>query len=233
MKRIKPVNNEIYHVYNRGVEKRKIFLDNQDYARFVHDLFEFNDQNAALNINYYFNRQAQSMEVRLPKIREKRKLLVEVIVFCLMPNHFHLILKQRIDGGITEFMRKLGTGFANYFNKKYERVGPLFQGKFKSVVIKDDSHFLHLPYYVHCNPLDLVTPKWRDGGIEDIKKGSNFLENYRWSSYLDYIGKKNFPSVTQRDFLLKFFGGSVQYKKDMTNWLKNMNIEEIGDLVLE
>jgi len=231
MKRERPVTGEIYHIYNRGVEKRDIFLSDEDYSRFVHDLFEFNDINPAINLNYHFN---QSSEVGLPKIkRRKRKLLVEIMAFCLMPNHFHLLARQRVDGGITEFMRKLGTGYTNYFNQKYERVGALFQGKYKSVRLKKEAHFIYLPYYIHLNPLDLKFGKKYEKIIKNRKEAIKFLENYRWSSFPDYLGIKNFPSVTQRDFLNNFIGHPKQHKKSLFDLLENPKTEEMQELVLE
>jgi len=237
---IKPVfvDNRIYHIYNRGVEKRNVFLDKQDHFRFVHDLFEFNDEAPAINI-YYKLPQLQSYEVELRKIgnkkeeRQPRKLLVEILSFCLMPNHFHLLIKQKVDGGVIQFMQKLGTGYTNYFNKKYKRVGSLFQGRFKAVLVEEEAHFIHLPYYIHLNPLDLKFPEWRNKEIRNYKEVMKFLENYRWSSFLDYLGKKNFPSVTQRKFLNEFFGGPKQYKKDITKWLKEIDLEEIKEIILE
>lgn len=238
MKNPRFVNDQIYHIYNRGIEKRKIFLDDEDYFRFVHDLFEFNDTEPALNL-YYKLPNLKSYKMRPYKTHKAkiemrpRKLLVELLAFCLMPNHPHLLVKQRVDGGITEFMHKLGTGYTGYFNKKYARVGPLFQGTFKAVPITEESHFIHLLFYIHLNPLDLVMPEWRERKIKDYKKAMNFLENYRWSSFQDYIGKKNFPSITQRDLLLKFFGGPEQYKKDILQWLKDLNLENLREITLE
>ena len=203
MERPKFITDEIYHVYSRGVEKRKVFMNDKDYFRAVHDLFEFNDV-APAQSSYH---NIQSSEVRLQKIeRKKRKLLVEILCFCLMPNHYHLMLRQKIDGGITEFMRKFGTGYTNYFNVKYDRVGSLFQGKFKAIHITKQSHFLYLPHYIHLNPLDMKMGEWRDKKIKNVSSALKFLESYRWSSYRDFINKKNFPSVTQRDFLLKIYG---------------------------
>jgi len=237
MYRVKPAINEIYHIYNRGVEKRNVFLEDSDYLRAVHDLFEFNDEEPAKNLKYYFSRHPQYMEVGLPYIERRdkkpRKLLVEILAFCLMPNHFHMMLRQKTHGGITEFMRKFGAGYTNYFNQKYKRVGPLFQGKYKIVHLKQGSHFIHLPYYIHLNPLDLTMPEWRNKEIKSYKKAMKFLESYRWSSFPDYIGVKNFPSITQREFLLKFFAGQAQYKKDILNWLKEINLEEIKPFTLE
>ncbi len=230
------VNNEVYHIYNRGVEERKIFLDDKDYFRFIHNLFEFNDKAPAMNL-YYKLPQIQSYEVQLRKIhkieREPRKLLVEIMAFCLMPNHYHIFIRQKVDNGIVRFMQKLGTGYTNYFNNRYKRVGGLLQGRFKAILIKNESHFIHLPYYIHLNPLDIKFPEWREREIKNYKEATEFLENYRWSSFPDYIGKKNFPSVTQREFLSKFFGGPEQYKKDMIKWLKELDLENIVDIMLE
>ena len=232
MQRENLANNEIYHVYNRGVEKRKIFLNDIDCVRFVHDLFEFNDQNPVLNVNYHFPRK--SMEVGLQYIERKpRNMLVEILVFCLMPNHFHLMLKQKADNGVTEFMRKLGTGYTNYFNKKYDRVGSLFQGKYKSAHVAKEQHFIHLPYYIHLNPLSLLLKNSKDDKSMDHEKIISFLKSYRWSSHLDYTGEKNFPSVTQREFLLDFFGGTKGYNSDIMKWIGDVNFKEIQHLTLE
>lgn len=201
--------------------------------RFIHDIFEFNDKAPALNLAYHVGRP-NSKEVGLPNIkREPRKLLLEILAFCLMKNHFHLLVKPRTDDALTVFMRKLGTGYTNYFNQKYERSGALFEGIYKAVPVEREVHFVHLPYYIHLNPLDLVTPKWREGEVKDYKKAMKFLENYRWSSYLDYIGKKNFPSVTQREFLSEFFNGPEEYKKDTIKWLKEIDLEQVKHLTLE
>jgi len=236
MRKLQFVNDEIYHIYNRGVDKRNIFLDDQDYFRFIHDLFEFNDEAPAPNSYYFYSKREdpQFSEVKPRKVnRGIRKLLVEILVFCLMPNHYHLLLKQKRNNGITRFMQKFGTGYTMYFNKKQERTGSLFQGSYKAVPVSREAHFIHLPYYIQLNPLDLIMPEWRMGKIKNYKKAAEFLESYRWSSHLDYIGKKNFPSVTQREFLLKIFGEPKNYKKEVTNWLKEMDLAEIKKLTLE
>ncbi|GBE04808.1 transposase IS200 like protein [bacterium BMS3Abin10] len=212
------IEDYIYHIFNRGVDKRDVFLDDQDYFRFIHNLFEFNDEEPALNVNYYFDPKTMTVSSRLaPKDSKPRKNLVEIMAFALMPNHFHLLVKQKSDGGITKFMRKLGTGYTNYFNKKYERSGVLFQGKFKAVMLDKQEHLQYLPTYIHLNPLGL---NYGSRTSIDWRKGMKFLEEYRWSSFPDYIGKKNFPSVTQRDFILEMFGGEKQYKNHTEEYLQ-------------
>ena len=217
MRRPKFANENLYHVYNRGVEKRKIFLDKGDHFRMVHNLFEFNDIALAENIYY------KSYELRSHNFKEdnrERKPLVKIHAFCLMPNHFHLLLEQIEDNGVSEFMKKIGIGYAMYFNLKNERSGTLFQGRFKAVHVKDDSHLIHLPYYIHLNPLDMIEPNWRNKEIQNHKKTVEFLNSYRWSSYLDYAGKKNFPLVIETNFLEEIIGKGSEYEKKVFDWLK-------------
>lgn len=240
MQKPKFIENEIYHIYNRGVEKRDIFTNDKDRLRFIHDLFEFNDENPTINTSYYldYSEVKLSAKVQLQSVKNEkqpRKLLVEILAFCLMPNHFHLLLRQKREGGIIKFMQKIGTGYSMYFNKKYERVGGLFQGRFKAAIVKEEAHFIHLPFYIHSNPLDLIYRGSTSIDSIDWKKQIDFLENYRWSSFLDYIGNKNFPSVTSRKFLLNFFEGENEYKKTFQDWLKEKNekIEIIRDIILE
>ena len=227
--------SEIYHVLNRGVDKRKIFLDTQDYFRFIHDLFEFNDRKRVSTVLYNFNKNLKNkyLDIQCPNIRRSRKLLVNIHAFCAMPNHYHILISPLADNGIPKFMQKLNMGYSKYFNQKYKRKGTLFEGRYKSILVTDESHFYHLPYYVHLNPLDLKFPEWRKGEVKSYKAALKFLEDYRWSSHLDYIGKKNFPSVTNREFLLEVFDGEKEYKKSTKEWLKNLELKDIKDWILE
>lgn len=221
----------IRHVLSRGVDKRKIFLDDGDHFRFIHDLFEFNDTESANNIWYYF-RPSSDIVSRYNEKR-KRKLLVDILAFCLMPNHYHFMLAERMEKGISFFMKKLNIGYAKYFNQKYKRKGTLFEGRYKSVPLTSEAHFIHLPYYIHLNPLDLIMPEWRTGKIASTREAMKFLEGYRWSSFPDYIGKKNFPSVISKDFLSEYFGGPKEYKKDTVKWLKDRDLTTIQNITLE
>lgn len=209
------VSGEIYHIYNRGVEGRSIVQNKSDCYRFIHDLYEFNDEDAAADSRNCIKRGSSSGIIAT----KKRKLLVEILMFCLMPNHFHLLVRQLAERGISKFMQKMGTGYTNYFNKKYERKGVLFQGKFKAKLVIKDTHFDWLPYYIHMNPLDLKGIEWREGKVGDPKAALDFLQFYRWSSYHDYIGKRNFPSVTQRGLLLDYLVGPEAYSKSVHEWL--------------
>lgn len=225
MKKYKLTNGQIYHLYNRGVEKRRIFNTEADYFRFILGLYEFNNTAPTMNLN------RNLFEVRLRTPRKTQ--MVEIFAFCLMPNHYHLMVRQTIENGITEFMRKLGTGYTNYFNLKNKRVGPLFQGKFKAVLLEKEAHFTHLPHYIHLNPLDLIMPEWREGKIENSKKAISFLKQYRWSSFQDYSGIKNFPSITDREFLTECIGGPNVFLQRMREWMDNKNLEPIKRVTLE
>ncbi|MDO8281611.1 MAG: transposase [Thermodesulfovibrionia bacterium] len=228
---IKPIftNDGLYHIYNRGVEKRDVFMDDGDYLRFVHNLYEFNDESPVSNFNYHFDKQTKTVRsTHFTVKKEPRKLLVDILVFTLMPNHFHLLLRQRKEKGISKFMQKTGIAYTNYFNKKYERVGPLFQGKFKAVHVNEEPHFIHLPHYIHMNSLQL-----NYGNRIPI----DFLSGYRWSSFPDYIGRKNFPSVTSRGFLLDIFGGEdgyLRYTEERLGYKENENIlEQVDGVALD
>lgn len=219
---------QMYHVLSRGVDKRKIFMDDKDYLRFVHDLFEFNDQQRAIDVSYHFNpRDVGRNEKKV------RKLLVNVHAFCLMPNHYHLMISPRTENGLSLFMKKINGGYARYFNERHKRTGTLFERRYKHILLKSHAHFIHLPYYIHLNPLDLIAPEWRERKMKNIKKAIGFLNSYRWSSHLDYAGQKNFPSVTQREFLLEFFGGKKGYGSQIENWIGNLKIEKAKDFILE
>lgn len=239
MKKPEFVNNEVFHIYNRGVEKRDVFLIDQDYFRFINNLSEFNDikPTPPSNIRYLIrNPKAitpKHLEVQLLNTNRPSEPLIEILAFCLMPNHYHLLIRQLVENGVVKFMQKLGTGYTNYFNQRNERVGSLFQGRFKAVLISTEKHFRYIPIYIHLNPLDLIAPEWREKKLNNFNKAVGFLENYRWSSYLDYIGKKNFPLITRRGYILKIAGGLKNFKRYTNDFMTMMELEKIQDLILE
>lgn len=214
----------IYHIINRGVEKRDIFLDNQDYSRFVIALECFNNSE---NISLWnFLRLHKNNENLQSLLREKLQLfrsqkhepLVEILAFVLMPNHYHLVIREIHKDGISLFLKKLG-GYSSYFNSRHNRVGPLFQSRFKSIEIQNERQLGVVFNYVHSNPVELIDQGWKTFNIQDPKKAIDFLQTYRWSSYADYIGISQNPFVTQRDFYLKFFGGANSCKKSVEDWV--------------
>ena len=218
---------ELYHVLNRGVDKRKLFLDDNDRRRFIHDLYEFNDTAPAPEFIRY-------RDLRSPDIdkRERRQQIIDVHGWCLMDNHYHLLLSEREDSGLTQFIRKLNVEYAKYFNERYKRVGTLFQGRTKKIHINSDAHFLHILHYIHLNPLDFLrgAESWRGREIANKKIALRHLDHYRWSSYLDYSGKKNFPSVITTELFGDFF---KNYSKVIASYLEDIEIEPIRPFLLE
>lgn len=156
---------EIYHIYNRGVGKMDIFLDDEDFAMFINRLSE-NLYPELLNNSNLTNRE------------KRRKLLpansFELISYCLMPNHFHFLIQQKTELSIGKLILKISTSYSKYFNKKNDRIGAVFQDRFKAVRVDSNEQLLWLSYYIHNNPR-------KAGIIEDLLQ-------YQWGSYLDYVG---------------------------------------------
>jgi putative transposase len=180
------VTGEYYHIFNRGVEKRTIFQDKDDLSYFRHILDVFNDIKSAHNTRYHMQRSLYRSPTSI-------KHLVQIVSFCLMPNHYHLILQQVRKNGVSRFLQKLGTGYTHFFNKKYNRSGVLFQGKTKSKHIGNDVYYKHLQEYLYLNPLDLYIPQWKERGIFNAQKAILFLEKYEWfynqdASFTDRMG---------------------------------------------
>ena len=219
VKRPQLVNGEIYHLVLRGVADSIIFKDKNDYYRGVFSLYEFNDTNPVL-IRDRRRARLRAKKKGREQFSADRDMFVEILAFCFMPNHIHLLVRQIKNSRITQFMKKLGTGYATYFNKKYDRKGHLFQGRFRAVHIRTNEQLKTVFVYIHTNGISLIEPKWKEKGISNLKKVIKFLENYKWSSYPDYLGKNNFPSVTKRDFLLKVMGGGRGCRNFVEGWVK-------------
>lgn len=186
MLRDKPfANGEVYHVFNRGAHKQKIFAAQEDYARFLLLAYLGNSNNPArLRDTLEIHRGSTFGEVFLKE--EVDDPLVDILAYALMPNHYHLVLKQKVDNGISMFMKKLGTGYTMSFNTKYEHSGVIFQGRFKSKYIDSNAYFRYIFAYVHLNPVALVEPGWQEHGIKDQKRVRKFLNEYQYNSYYDY-----------------------------------------------
>lgn len=188
------VNDSFYHVYNRGVEKRQIFMEDKDYQRFLQTIYyyQFNGPKPRFSTHKRF------------KIKDfdKNPKIVEIVCYCLMPNHFHLLLKQLKDNGIQEFLSKVTNSYTKYFNTKYKRVGPLLQGQFKAVSIETDEQLVHLSRYIHLNPFVAeITKDWKD---------------FPYSSIHEFTGNSNLPICVTK-YILDFFTSLTKYKSFITD----------------
>ena len=203
------IENGYYHIYNRGVEKRLIFQDREDYTKFLY----------LLKI-YLTNPEILRNEYPLLRINIVDKNLfeeIDLLAFCLMPNHFHLLVYQKQKDSITKLLRQICTAYVIYFNKKFERVGPLFQSKFKAVVVDSDEYLLHLSRYIHLNPTGRGAP----------------LDEFEWSSYLYYLGKRQ-SNWLKTNKIVKYFNKSktgFSYKSFVEDYQDEENLS--SDLTLE
>lgn len=207
--------NEFYHIYNRGTEKRKIFLDKKDYDRFVSLLYACNNKNR-VHIQIQGKNLADILNLDI------KETLVEIGAYCIMPNHFHLITREKTENGTSKFMQKLLTAYTMYFNKKYERTGVLFQGKFKDSHVDTDRYLKYLISYVHLNPIKLIDSEWKEKGIKNPKLAKEFLIKYRYSSYLDFLGEERMENkIIEKNSLPQYFENFNDFEIHTTEWLNN------------
>jgi len=171
------IENAHYHVYNRGVEKRDIFLDDQDYRVFLSFIKAYLSPPASSLVVHPITQVTGSDPVRL-RLLKSFVGEISLLAYCLMPNHFHLLLWQSPRDAMTRFLRALCTSYVMYFNKKYKRVGTLFQGIYRAAYVDEDAYLLHLSRYVHLNPFELT-------GSDPVS-----LIGYPYSSYAYYLGRK-------------------------------------------
>ena len=178
--------NGYYHVYNRGVEKRKIFLCDEDFQVFLHFLKTYLSPRE-------IKEDSNSKEKYQETQRKNFTGEIDLLAFCLMPNHYHLLLRQNNDQSMPEFMRCLITAYVMYFNKRYQRTGTLFQGRYKAAIVGNDDYLLHLSRYIHQNP------------INDVKGQTlDILGQYDYSSYPDYVGIKDREWIDRKIILESF-----------------------------
>jgi len=220
------INNEFYHVTLRRVGESLLFKDINDYYRGIFSIYEFNTLTPVTIRERRKARIRIKQTVRDPvSVIDTRDPLVEVLLFCFMPNHIHLLLKQLKEGGISKYINKIGAGYPAYFKRKYDINigGHFFQDRFNAVHIKSDEQLITAFIYIHTNAISLIEPGWKDKGIKDPEKVIEFLDDYKWSSYPDCIGKKNFPSVTERKLFIVLIGGEQKCKELIEDWIKNKN----------
>ena len=238
MRKTKFGKGEIYHVYNRGVEKRDIFLSDGDRWRFLQALYLFNNETGSLNLLYRLEQEKGKMHFGILRDYMKkegieRKPLVRIMADCLKPNHFHLLLEEIQENGISRFMQKLGVGYTKYFNKKYERVGPLFQGAFKAVGVESDEQLLYLIAYINAiNPGQELEPELKSVA-QNPEQILEFIENYPWSTHLEYLGKRD-SIIINKGVAGELFSTPMQYKNFVMSIIKGKKqIQLSSDVVLD
>lgn len=215
-------NGSLYHVFNRGIERRNVFQDIREFRRALELVSFYNHKNIRIRYSHFLQLSLKPRESALKRLSESEKL-VDILAFCLMPNHFHFLFRQKTDKGISTFIANFTNSFTKYFNTKYKRIGPLFEGVFKAVFVESDDQLIHLSRYIHLNP------------VASSIVNNNQLLNYKWSSYSAYLSlSKENKIVLDKETVLSFFKSSKQYEEfvlDQIDYAKQL--EKIKHLTLE
>jgi REP element-mobilizing transposase RayT len=221
MRKVQLVIEEYYHVYNQGVDKRNIFMEAGDYVKFLKGMREFNSESKyeqRIFIKKKARKELSSEASELSSFLASLPKLVDIICYCLNPNHYHFILKQLVEDGIAKFMHKIDLGYTNYFNRKYDRTGALFQGRFKAVHLKTDEYILWISGYVNGN-----------SEIHKIAKA----KDYMWCSYLDYLGKRQ-GTLCNKEIILNQFKDIISYQEFVEGVIKEyQKRKEMQRFILE
>lgn len=203
MRNIKIAPNEYYHIFNRGMNKQNIFPETRDRVRFLFLILYFQSpvifQNIGRFVKYYVKHRVFNIDTATTHETVERRC-VELVAFCLMPNHFHLIIKEVEEGGIARYMQRVLNSYTKYFNAKYSASGHLFQGPYKAVHISSDVQLLYLSAYIHKNPTELFD--WK-----------NKEDNYEWSSYRDFFSENRWKELLVTDIITDSFENREDYRK--------------------
>lgn len=198
--RITPfVNGEVYHIFNRGIDRRPTFTGRKECRRAIDAIAFYRFLKPPLSLSKFLRLESEKQNDVLDILIQSDKL-IEILCYCLMPNHFHFLLRQTKNQGISKFLSNLQNSYTRYFNIRHERDGSLFLDQFKAVRVETDEQLIHVSRYIHLNPHTGYVVKTLDE-----------LEQYPWSSFPDYLqGKGEFVDV---QFILSFFGSTQEYKK--------------------
>jgi len=216
------VSNEIYHVYTRSVAQQPIFRNKKEFTVFTNLIEYYKFPNPLLRFSHYSRLNSKERAKFLNNLYKQNQNLVNIYAFCLMPNHYHLLLKQTSDNGIMNFIRLCQNSYARYLNSKTKRFGSLFQSPFKALRIETDEQFTHVARYIHLNPLSSY-----------ILKNFSELKSYKWSSYIDYFSEtpRRFINTT---LLTKLFKDKEKFDKfTQDNLDYQRRLEKIKHLTID
>jgi putative transposase len=216
------ITNEVYHILNRGIAFQPSFQNKKDYTRAIEALFYYQNKKPPLRYSKFLLLANSKRTQILEKLTQEKQFLVEIISYCLMPNHFHLLLKQLTENGISKFISNFTNSYTRYFNTKHKRTGPLFQGKFKAIRVETNEQLFHLSRYIHLNPYSSYV-------VKTLKD----LENYSYSSLPEFLGKTQ-TNFCSKEIILDNFKNKSSYQKfvfDQANYQRKL--EEIKHLLLE
>ena len=202
---------EYYHIYNRGVDKRTIYTTPSEYRRFLDLLY-------AANGTHDVDMRHIAQNFRSVYDWDRGDEIVAIGAFCLMPNHFHILLTPLKEGGVAKYMSKLSTSYAMYFNRRHERTGALFEGKFKAKHADTDEYLKYLYAYIHLNPVKLIQSDWKENGIRDVKKAYEYSARYPYSS-LSYYLNENEERIVSPNYFPEYFSTAADHTEELLSWL--------------
>lgn len=203
--------DEFYHVYNRGNNKTLIFLSREDKIRFQKLLFVCNSSKPVV---------FKSIQGLPLDTIDRGDPLVEIGAYCLMDNHFHFLVREKIDGGISRFLEKVSTAYSMYFNKKYARTGALFEGTFRAKHVDTDEYLKYLFAYIHLNPVKMIDGSWKETGIKDREQAKEYLRRYAFSSYLEYTGRSRPEGkILNKGAFPEYFSEHQDFENFIEDWL--------------
>lgn len=214
------VNGQVYHIFNRGIDRRPTFTDKKEYQRAVECIRYYRIDHPPVKLSKFLRIEGSKRDEMLQKLGTM-DVLVQILCYCLMPNHFHLLVRQIKDKGISKYMSNYQNSYTRYFNTKNKRDGSLFLDQFKAVRIESDDQLVHVSRYIHLNPYTGYVVKSFIG-----------LEKYSWSSLTDY--QHNSPTFIEKRWLREFFPTPGKYKRflyDQADYQRKL--QEIKHLILE
>jgi putative transposase len=210
VRKVQLVEGEYYHIYNRGNSRQLIYKTTQDYNRFM-SLLYLSNGTKSFDYREIDQEQLYDLEIGEP--------LVAIGSYCLMPNHFHILLTPLIENGAVLFMRKLATGYAKYYNTKHHRTGSLFESRFKSEYVDSDTYLKYLFSYIHLNPIKLMQTDWQQVGIQDVTKAMQYLDNFKYSSYIDNDMVRPESNILNRSTFPEYFDTKKANDAELLEWL--------------
>lgn len=216
------VTGEIYHLFNRSIARQPILIRSKDFHRFFDTVDFYRFKNPPMRYSHYNRLPLEQRRQLIGALYKTGKDMVEIFAFSFMPNHFHLLVKQILENGIKIFISQIQNSYAKYYNMKYKRTGALFQEMFKAIRIETDEQFIHVARYIHLNPLTSYI-------IQDYEE----LEQYQWTSFIDYVGKRDLIFV-QKNMLRNYFSNIQKLKAftlDQRDYQRTLEV--IKHLIME
>lgn len=213
-------DGEIYHVFNRGIDRRSTFTDKKEFERIQKLVKFYRHKDTPIRFSQV-NQQPQEIREKILSDLYKNKRIIDILSYCIMPNHFHFLLQQTEEKGISTFISNITNAYTKYFNTKHKRAGPLFEGVFKAVHIESEEQLIHVSRYIHLNPVaSSIIPKEE-------------LENYQWSSYPEYLSR-SLAEIAQKEFILSMFKSIKDYQEFVNNHIDYAKqLDAIKHLILD